>query len=295
MVCIVHPVSLLSLAVFCLADLWYAIRQLAWGIYDHTHYHLEALHYWWSAGIFNNYYHLRMMLEEIELYFSSMPRNFTAHFAHRQYLRRLGIINGTSSDNSLSDNGTLVWKSIAPEGNSLDNGPAQRVTGILGNASGNPAHLTIASLALDKLWTALDSFPTFLYTETAFVDFGCGTGLTVVAALTRPFAEVTGVELHGGTAAIAQRNVDRFLVRDTHNILVRCESVAVRCMDMSDFDFASCAAPAVLLYMYEPLWMLRASDAHIIYERILRNAVRSGKRVTVAYFFCGTYRYVHPC
>ena len=263
---IAEPLTLLSV-YNCLADFWFSCRQLAWGIYDHTHYHLKAL------------------FEVVAFYFQSMPRNFAAHYAHQQYLRRLGF---TSADNSLTDGGTLVWKNIAPEGNALDGRPAQRVTGLLSNATGNPAHLTIASLALEKLWTVLDAQPTFRYDEATFVDFGCGTGLAVVAAMTRPFAEVKGVELHEGTAAIAQHNVDRFLAarRDT---LVRCETFQVLCADMSDFDFKSCTGPAVVLYLYEPLWTLGATDAHQIYERILRNAARSGKRVMVAYFFCGLY------
>lgn len=136
--------------------------------------------------------------------------------------------------------------------------------------------------------------PEFSMTNSVFIDFGCGTGLAVLSALTYPFLEVVGVELDETSASLAQKHVDKF----RKSSLLRCTNVKILCKDMSNLEFSSIGCtetnklnvlPAIILYMYEPLWTLAKEDAIHIYRKILKNAKSSGRKVIVMYFFAGIY------
>ncbi len=186
--------------------------------------------------------------------------------------------------------------------------PAKRVTGLLGNASGNPAHLSISSSALQQMWKYLHSKKKFgfSFSDSVFVDFGCGTGLAVLSAMTQPFKQVVGVELNSKTADIARKNVTKFHTQASGTLPVLCSDAHVECKDMADFDFETVGCdpeqstdpdaqqhpdikPLIVLYMYEPLWTIAKPDARVIYERILSKAVATDRRLIVMYFFAGNY------
>jgi hypothetical protein len=46
----------------------------------------------------------------------------------------------------------------------------ETASGFVGNASGNPAHLAISSVAMEQMWTALEKITNL--NQACFVDFG---------------------------------------------------------------------------------------------------------------------------
>ena len=257
-------------------DIWLSLLELIWGIVDQTHYYTDGIKL-----------HIGIILTIFYEYVQSIPRHFVAHIYHQQYLRKLGF----PRDKNLMDTGRLVWNEEKLNGKGA-------VTGILNNSSGNHRHLSIASLALDKMWNFLDKNDISI-ANSIFVDFGCGTGLAVLSALTYPFLQVIGVELDEKSADIAQNNVDSFKKKSK---LLRCADVKILCQDMCNLEFSSIGTetkdnkkklnsslPTIILYLYEPLWTLAKEDAILKYREILRNAKLSGRKIIVMYFYAGVY------
>lgn len=290
-----------------------AVAQVAFGLYDQTHYHISAFKLHCSIAIGILWHYLR-----------SIPKHFLAHWKHERVLHTMGMGNVQN----LMDTGSLVWRPLPSDGNLLNSKPADRVTGLLNNSSGNPAHLSLSASSFTILWNALENIPEFAYEQSVFLDFGCGTGLPLLAAMTKPFHTIVGVELDAKCAELARENIAFFSApRQQRSVAIRGPSATVRTMDMSDFDYntlrhmsqdgdgdgdaKACAMESteekasakdhsnvdtgteekhtIVLYMYEPLWTIRKADAHVIYSRILHSAQQSGYPVLVAYFYCGMY------
>ena len=264
-----ETISLLFLPI----DILRAFIELLKGIYDQTHYHYDAIKdLLFKASII------------LYKFLGSIPRHFIAHLFHQRYLRKLGF----SEQPNLSDTGNLVWDvQLKPYGNNEDSEPLTNVTGILSNSSGNFAHLSISSLALQKMWSVLTKRPGFSFKDSIFVDFGCGTGLAILSASTYPFKSVIGVEMDNTTATLAQKNIDIFKNKSK---LLQCKDVKILSQDMSGFEFSSIGRmETIVLYMYEPLWTLAKQDALIIYRRILKKAKESHRKIIVFYYYAGVY------
>ena len=148
--------------MFIPIDIWYSLLQVIFGIADQTHYYVDSIRS--NVGT---------ILTTFNEYIQSIPRHFIAHIYHQQYLRKLGF----PREKSLIDTGKLTWNQAVI---GKDDSKLVSVTGILNNASGNYRHLSIASLALDKMWTFLESQKDISIANSIFVDFGCGTGLAVI-------------------------------------------------------------------------------------------------------------------
>ena len=267
------------LILFVPVDAVLSMIELLKGIIDQTHYHYDAIKE-----------HIGIILKIFSEYMGSIPRNFKAHLHHHRYLRSLGF----QGNHTLSDTGKLVWD----QEDKLNGNDSKliSVTGILNNSSGNHRHLSIASLALEKMWFFLSNHTDFNFADSIFVDFGCGTGLAVLAALTYPFQKVIGVELDKTSASIAQTNIDTFFNKKSK--LTRCADVSILCQDMSIFEFSSIGCttaknsshlPVIIFYMYEPLWTLKKEDALEIYRSILNKAKKIGRKIIVMYFYAGVY------
>jgi hypothetical protein len=284
---------------FVVGNIWHAFWQLVWGMFDQTHYHIAALKL-----------HIGISFHIVTHYFKSIPRHFIVHYCHQCYLRDIGF----AGESDLVDVGTIFWHkspttSSSPSINkavSISDNSSPRnhpkspptVTGMKGNKSGNPAHVSLASLSLQKLWCYLNHMNGLNLSTTIFIDFGSGTGLAVLSALTQPFQKVIGVEMDPRSNEMAKRNLDRFVCSKIATSLIICNNVSLRCSNMLDFDFTSLPTSSdssltkpftAVLYMYEPLWTLSRADAHKTYMEILTRARDSGLNVLVAYFDCGLF------
>lgn len=268
---------------------------------DQTPYHFAAfkLHAGISVGI-------------VYQYLKSFPKHFIAHVAHQWYLRELGF----DGESDLIDIGTIVWEKnnsehvFTPVSTDSDGKHIERITGMAGNKSGNPAHASLASLSLQKLWHFLNTYKGFSFSmsDATFIDFGCGTGLALLSAMTQPFQHVIGIELDKHSSDVATGNVIKFKSSPEGAKLSKCDNVSIACSDMQDFDFKTVSTPAlttvcstnpgptsvaehasIVLYLYEPLWTLSQSQAHAIYTKVLTNARESKQDILVAYFDCGLF------
>ncbi len=251
-----------------------AIKLTAYALYDQTHYHTEAF-----------MFHFNILFELVCTYFISIPRCIFAHWSHSMYLHTLGLDDVAN----LKDVGSLVWQKLPSSGNEHNMKPAEHITGLLNNSSGNSAHLSIASSAVLKLWESLSKVPDFRFEDSVFVDFGCGTGFALLSAMTQPFNAVVGVELDRTSCHLAEKNIYDFRVSSTRSVPIKCNNDSVLHQDMSDFDYFPYSKQTIVLYMYEPLWTIRKPIAHEIYTRILKRAKQSGVKVIVAYFYAGWY------
>ena len=191
------------------------------------------------------------------------------------------------------DTGNLVWsKDKLSSYTSKQDSNLINVTGLLNNSSGNIAHMSLSSLALQQMWTILATLPGFSFSESIFLDFGCGSGLVILSALMYPFFKVIGVELDKTSASIADANITSFKKNKPN--LVCCKDVQILNQDMSSLEFSSIGSrgvklPTVILYMYEPLWTIAKEDAIHIYRNILTKAKESRRKIIVVYFYSGRY------
>lgn len=277
----------MSEILFLIVNLFKAVLQVAFGLFDQTHYHVAAVKT-----------HCNIAVQIVVNYFCCIPKHFLAHVWHGEYLRSLGLEQASS----LRDTGSLVWRSFRSEGNVVGSKPVESVTGIVNNVSENPAHISLAATALAKSWFALESVPLFAYEDAVYVDFGCGTGFALLAAMTKPFPKIIGVELHEKSANLARQNIQTFQSVEHRRVDIKCQKVTVETMNMCDFTFdrvyteqcreAHCAAKhavTVVLHVDEPLWNVPKADAHVIYKQVFSAAQKSGFPVLVAYFYCGRF------
>jgi SAM-dependent methyltransferase len=270
-------VAMLCLLLFVLSNAYAALRQTLFQVRDQTHYHWSA--FMLSAGLAS-----RIASE----YLMGIPILFYTHCIHGLYLRELGL----ECVDNLSDNGQLVWKPMSSEGNVINQAPAKRVSGFEGNASGNAAHMAISASAIVSLWDQLRKSQILAMQKTVFIDFGCGTGFAVLSAATQPFARIMGVEIDQRTAALAQSNVEHVLKSRCRSLPVLCTNATIAHLDMSDFNFAplnGLAGNSILLFMYEPLWTICKSEAHVIYHRVLAAAQKCERPVYVVYYYEGIW------
>lgn len=130
--------------LFIPIDIWCSLIQLVWGIVDQTHYYINDIKQ-----------HIGLIIIIFNEYFKSIPRFVIAHFYHQQHLRKLGFAQAKQ----LMDTGALIWEKEKLNGNDNSRSKSIKendsklisVTGFLNNSSGNHRHLSIASLALEKM------------------------------------------------------------------------------------------------------------------------------------------------
>eukprot|EP01031_Cornospumella_fuschlensis_P032305 gene32305-39068_t len=161
------------------------------------------------------------------------------------------------------------------------------VIGFEGNESRNPAYFPTSSPALELMWKTLDRIlPS--YENSIFVDFGCGTGITLLTAMQKPFKSIVGVELDSQTAIFAEKNIQRFRVDQQTE--VKSSRVSVRNMDMVEYKLpAEAKTSTVVLFMYEPLWTMSKAQAFPIYQKIFQSMAAGSGELYVVYFFAGKY------
>ena len=106
--------------------------------------------------------------------------------------------------------------------------------------------------------------------ERAFVDLGCGKGRALMLAAEMPFREAMGVELDRGLAAVAQRNVRRWVELGR----ARCPVGVVQ----GDATEVELPAGPLVVYLYNPF------RAEVLRRLLLRLEERGGL-VDVIYLY----------
>jgi predicted RNA methylase len=96
------------------------------------------------------------------------------------------------------------------------------------------------------MWSALKDKINFNLSTMVFVDFGCGTGLAILAAMMQPFHKVIGVELDSVSTDMCRENVKTF--KENKHELILSTNTEIYTENMSNFKFAKDAT--MVLYMY---------------------------------------------
>ena len=107
-----------------------------------------------------------------------------------------------------------------------------------------------------------------------FVDFGCGTGVAMVTAMSYPFLTVCGIELDADTAASAVLNIEVCRSKP----FSRCNGANVLNMDAQDYEFTS---EHTVLFMFEPLAFVATDVARSIYSKVVGNAAKAGVELII--------------
>ncbi|RYH18092.1 class I SAM-dependent methyltransferase [archaeon] len=172
-------------------------------------------------------------------------------------------------------------------GDNRDPSAPSFVIGFEGNESRNPAYFPTSAPALELMWKTLDKvLPS--YENAMFVDFGCGTGITLLTAMQKPFKSIVGVEIDGQTAILAEKNIKKFM-KDQQDE-VKCNRVSIRNADMVEYKLpAEAKNSAVVLFMYEPLWTMSKAQAFPIYQKVFQSMAANSGELYVVYFFAGKY------
>lgn len=89
------------------------------------------------------------------------------------------------------------------------------------------------------------------------IDIGCGNG-DFISKIHTKVSNVIGIELDAKHAELARK-------RFSNNM-----SISILTIDMVDYKFGSLTSP-LIIYMYEPLWCLKKTDARTIYHKLLKN------------------------
>ena len=89
------------------------------------------------------------------------------------------------------------------------------------------------------------------------IDIGCGNG-DFINKIHTNVSKVIGIELDAKHAELARK-------RFSNNM-----SISILTIDMVDYKFDSLTSPTII-YMYEPLWCLKKTDALPIYHKLLKN------------------------
>jgi cyclopropane fatty-acyl-phospholipid synthase-like methyltransferase len=97
------------------------------------------------------------------------------------------------------------------------------------------------------MWSGLKDIIGFNLSKMVFIDFGCGTGLAILAAMTKPFDKVIGVEVDSVSADMCRKNVTSF--ESNKPELILSKSTEIHTKDMCDFEYPKDSE--ILLYMYE--------------------------------------------
>lgn len=108
-----------------------------------------------------------------------------------------------------------------------------------------------------------------------FIDLGCGKGRVLLLASELPFRDITGIELHAGLCAVAERNVQRWARRPG-----AWPPISVVCGDVLDLTLPD---GAVVLFLFNSFG---ASVMRSLVEKLLAAA---GERAAPIDLLC-----VHP-
>eukprot|EP01032_Pedospumella_encystans_P014262 gene14262-16394_t len=254
-----------------------ALARTVFGMHDQAHYYVDGVKL-----------QLQRIIHMVKIYFEAIPQSLRAQFHHSVYLRDLGM----EGVENLNDIGYLTFQILPSDANKVEPKSTTRVTGLLNNSSGNTDHLNISGSAICKLWQVLHANVGIDFKRTMFLDFGCGTGLALLSAMTQPFHSILGVDLDACSCKLAEMNISKFRDSPQRLVPIQCAKVDVLAQDMAEFRFTHISRDlnTIVLYMYEPLWAIPKPRAHQIYLDILTRAAKiSGKRVLVAYFYAGWF------
>jgi SAM-dependent methyltransferase len=101
----------------------------------------------------------------------------------------------------------------------------------------------------------------------AALDIGCGKGGAMLTMAKYPFARVDGVEISRELVKIAQKNLDRFGLKNAS--IFRCDAA-----DFKDLD------PYSYLYMYNPFEEVVIAN---VVDNVLRSLSRRRRKLTLIY------------
>lgn len=149
-----------------------SLMELGLALYDQTHYHVKA---------FKSYALITFFIPIDYMWF--IWRFYYTHVCHMMYLQSIGLLDTPN----LVDSGSFVSfkDSIAGEGNVstchafmqcvyaghiINTDTNDQASGFFNNASGNPSHLPLSSIAMDQLWAALEAITPL--EGATFLDFG---------------------------------------------------------------------------------------------------------------------------
>jgi SAM-dependent methyltransferase len=108
-----------------------------------------------------------------------------------------------------------------------------------------------------------------------FMDLGCGKGRVLLLASELPFRDVTGIELHAGLGAVAERNVKRWARRPR-----ACSAISIVCGDVLDLTLPD---EPVVLFLFNSFG---SSVMRLLLDRLVAAA---GERLSPIDLLC-----VHP-
>jgi len=129
-----------------------------------------------------------------------------------------------------------------------------------GNRSGVPTPFHIRQ----KIVNIIEGLPKREY---IFIDFGCGDGDLIESVYTK-VKSVVGIELDIDQASIAKKRFSSI------------PSIHISYMDMTNYIFPY---KPHILYMYEPLWLMKKEEAYPIYDKVIKNMSSSTQPCYIIY------------
>jgi len=216
--------GLIFTVVFYIKCACKALAKTIFDMHDQAHYYKDEIKI-----------QIQRAMHMVIIYFEAIPQSLRAQFYHAVYLRELGM----EGVENLNDIGYLTFQILPSDANKVEPKSTTRVTGLLNNSSGNTDHLNISGSAICKLWQVLRANIGIDFPQTMFLDFGCGTGLALLSAMTQPFHSILGVDLDACSCRLAEINISKF--RDSHqrHVPIQCDEVEILAQDMADFSFTS--------------------------------------------------------
>ena len=190
-------------------------------------------------------------LQVVMSFLIAIPTFCITHYRHHLYLEYLGFSNG-GERSQLIDNGSLVWGPNVYgirvgrkcDINVLKKNAMNNKSGLIGNISKNPVHLAISSDALSLIWSILKSLKVE-FSHSIFLDFGSGTGMAMLSAMTKPFKEVIGIERDSASVEICRANINK--MKGTKPSEVKASIIRV-----INEDIRQCSLDLVLLRSDRP-------------------------------------------
>lgn len=309
--------------------------ELLKALYDQSHFHFKSFFYYSkiSASILYNF-----ILYCFIFYY--------AHFSHLLYLKQIGFLGHKDLENDAGTFELFSKEKVWPPDHENIGGIYNNITGNIAHCPISSlalnkimkqlthlidiqkavfvdfgklgSHLTLPYAVyayLSREYSKCEGITHFAFCSVLFcsallsaASVGCGSGFPCVFAMMQPFQDIVGVELHEGSAHLAEENMRRNLQKNANKCL--CPNYRILCEDMLTFDFSTivrtsittagqyCSltlrpAESIVLYLYEPLWTLPKATAYEMYHSILSNALFDSpseiKEIYFVYLFAGLY------
>ncbi len=142
-------------------------------------------------------------------------------------------------------------------------------------------HKSSVPLSYNILDKIRDISKNYELNEYTFIDIGCGEG-RVLAFFNNDFNQLFGIEIDNVVASKATENCKNY-----NNITI-CKQ---------DFTTYSFQHVDTLIYIYEPLWLMKFEDAENLYQKLIQNimSLAVNNHVYIIYV-SGTYtKYFMKC